>query len=187
MIRMEIITTEIPDCLLLRLPVYNDARGTLVKTFHREAFLAAGLHADWPETFYSVSVRGVVRGLHLQLPPHELFKMVSCLQGTVFDVAVDLRRGSPAYGRHLCFTLDAARPETVYLPPGVAHGFMAMSERVLLSYQVSTVHAPQADGGIRWDSLDIPWPEGEKLVSARDAGLPPLAEFETPFVFQGER
>ena len=182
---MEVVTTVIPGCLLLRAPVHADERGVFVKTFHRQQFGALGLNTEWPEEFFTVSRQGVLRGLHFQRPPHDHAKMVCCLHGRILDVVVDLRRGSPAFGQHQLFELDAARGESVYLPAGLAHGFLALTDGALVAYRVGSVHAPAYDTGIRWDSAGIPWPAGEKIVSARDRAFPTLAEFDSPFTFEG--
>lgn len=184
---MEIIATAIPGCLLLRPTVHRDERGIFVKTYAEECFRAAGLATDWREEFFSVSARGVLRGLHFQVPPHEQAKLVCCLAGRILDAVVDLRRGSPTYGQHALFPLEAGRPELVYLPPGMAHGFVALCDGALVSYRVSSGYAPEADRGIRWDSAGIPWPAGEKLVSSRDGAFPALAGFDSPFAWEGVR
>lgn len=180
---MEVLATKIPGCLLLQPRPFNDARGLFVKTFHVGTFRKMGLCTDWQEEFYSVSAKGALRGLHFQIPPQEHVKMVTCLAGAVFDVVVDLRRGSPTYGDHASFRLEAAHPRALYIPPGLAHGFLALSDGALVNYKVSSMHSPEHDRGIRWDSAGIDWPEGVKVVSVRDAAFPALATFDTPFSF----
>lgn len=180
---MEVMATSIPGCLLLQPRVFSDERGLFVKTYHDRTFLDLGLNRDWQEEFYSVSAKGVLRGLHFQIPPVDHVKLVACLVGEVLDVVVDLRQGSPSFGQSALFRLKGDQPQMLYIPSGLAHGFYALSEGAILSYKVSTMHSPEHDRGIRWDSAGIAWPEGEKCISPRDAGFPPLEEFDSPFLF----
>lgn len=177
----DIIPTALPGVRLLRPVVRGDARGRFVKLVHREIFRANGLDDDFAEQYYSVSLPGVLRGLHFQLPPHHHHKLVACLAGTVRDVVLDLRRGLPSYGRHVSVTLSAAGGECIYIPPGCAHGFAVQEGPAILLYDVGTVHAPAHDAGIRWDSAGIDWGLREPIISDRDAALPPFAEFVSPF------
>jgi dTDP-4-dehydrorhamnose 3,5-epimerase len=182
--KLEIKETVIPGCRELFPFIFKDKRGTFVKTFSAEAFAGQGLENRFVEEFYSSSVKGVLRGLHFQTPPLDLAKLVYCLYGSVYDVVVDLRVGSPAYGKYDVFDLEADRGNMLYLPPGLAHGFYVKSERAILVYQTTSAYSPQHDSGIRWDSLDIPWPDREPLVSERDAGLVALADFKSPFIYK---
>jgi len=173
--------TEIPGCLELQLPCAEDERGRLVKPFQRSVFADAGLPADFVEQFYSRSRAGVLRGLHFQTPPRGLAKLVTCVAGDAWDVVLDLRAGSPAYGRHVEVGLSAARANAILIPEGCAHGFLAGDDAVL-AYWVTAEHSPDHDAGVRWDSAGIPWPlDGAPTVSARDAALPALSDFTTPF------
>jgi dTDP-4-dehydrorhamnose 3,5-epimerase len=181
---LEKIPTAIPGCFELRPPVAADARGRFVKTFQREWFERHGLRTDWAEQYYSVSRRGVARGLHFQLPPHDHAKLVYCVDGEVMDAAVDLRVGSPAFGRHACVVLSAAMGNMLYLEPGLAHGFYASSDPATVVYNVTSVHVPSHDAGILWSSAGIPWPDAAPRMSERDLGFPRLAEFESPFRYR---
>ncbi len=125
----------------------------------------------------------MLRGLHFQGPPAAHVKLVSCLHGEVVDVVLDLRRGSPTYGRHATIRLSAQAGNMVYVPVGLAHGFCTRSDPATLHYVVSSVHAPEHDRGIRWDSAGIAWPVEQPLVSPRDLALPGLPGFDSPFVF----
>lgn len=175
----------IPSCLPgvweLRSRIHEDRRGRFVKVFHRDAFLSAGLHAEYAETFYSVSHRDVIRGLHFQLPPMAHAKLVYCVQGRIQDAVVDLRRGSPAYGRYAVTELSADAGNVLYVPPGLAHGFCTLSETAVVVYQVSSVYSPEHDRGLRWDSADIPWAVTSPILSDRDQAFPPLDTFVSPF------
>lgn len=177
------LKTAIPGCFELRPRIFADPRGSFVKTFHRDAFAQLGLRTDWAEQFHSCSHRGVLRGLHFQTPPHDHAKLVYCSLGEVLDVAVDLRRGSPAEGRAIGLHLSATAGNMLYLPSGLAHGFLALSEKALMVYNVTSVHAPGNDAGVAWDSVGVDWGMATPLVSERDAAFPSLAAFASPFVF----
>ncbi|HEY0129935.1 MAG TPA: dTDP-4-dehydrorhamnose 3,5-epimerase family protein, partial [Allosphingosinicella sp.] len=168
---------------LLRGPVRADARGWFHKTFHVEAFADAGLRTDWREEYCSLSRRSVLRGMHFQVPPADHAKLVYCLAGEVLDVVVDLRAGSPTFGEHRAFTLTPEAGAGLYIPEGLAHGFLGLSAESLMYYKVTSVHAPDADRGIAWDSFGFDWPVDAPLLSDRDRGHPPLAEFHSPFRF----
>jgi dTDP-4-dehydrorhamnose 3,5-epimerase len=176
-----VLPTALPGCFRLRLKPYTDARGRFVKTFQVSAFRQHGLAADFREDFYTVSGPGVLRGMHFQVPPADLTKTVGCLAGAVLDAVLDLRAGSPAYGRHETLRLDADRPELIYIPPGVAHGFLVLEAPAVLCYRQTSEYAPDADRGVRWDSCGIDWGVTAPVVSNRDLALPRLAEFRTPF------
>jgi len=179
----ELHTTPIAGCHEIRPRVVDDARGRFVKVFHRPAFEALGLRADFVEDYYSVSRRGVLRGLHFQAPPTDHAKLVYCPEGEVFDVVVDVRRSSPSYGRALGFELGATRGRLLHLEPGLAHGFYVLSAHAVMVYKTTTVHAPAQDGGILWNSVEVDWPfvGGAPVVSARDRSLPALRDFSSPF------
>jgi dTDP-4-dehydrorhamnose 3,5-epimerase len=178
---LEKVATAIPGCYELRPPVSADARGTFVKTFERDWFERNALRTDWAEQYYSVSRKGVLRGLHFQLPPHDHAKLVVCTAGEVLDAVVDLRVGSPTFGRHVCIALSAAHGNMAYLDPGLAHGFYTLSESATLLYNVTSAYASSHDSGIRWDSAGIAWPGSAPQLSDRDRAFAPLAEFASPF------
>jgi len=167
----------IPGCFELAPRKMEDVRGCFVKTFHHAAFEAQGLETDWREEYYSVSHKGVLRGLHFQLPPHDHAKLVYCVSGAVFDAVLDMRIGSPAYGRYATLELSAAKANMLYIPKGLAHGFYTLSEDAIMMYKVSTVYAPAADAGVLWNSAGIPWPEKAPVISERDSSFPLFAEF----------
>jgi len=178
----DIEPTVIPGCLLLRSQMRTDARGTFVKTAHAGWFAAHGLECKFREQYYSVSYQHVLRGLHFQTPPHDHTKLVFCASGRILDAVVDLRVGSPTYAKHVVLELDAERPAVLYLPPGLAHGFLALTPHALMVYNVTTEYAPSHDAGILWSSAGIPWPIADPIVSDRDASFPRLDEFTSPFV-----
>ncbi|MBW4330264.1 dTDP-4-dehydrorhamnose 3,5-epimerase [Stakelama sp. CBK3Z-3] len=184
---MEIETTGIPGCYVLQARLLRDRRGSFIKTFHTPRFEELGLRTDWREEYFSASAKGVVRGMHFQLPPVDHAKMVFCLTGEVLDVVVDLRRGSPAFGTALGFTLSAENGRGLYLPTGCAHGFVSKAEDSGMYYKVTSVHAPEQDAGIAWDSIAFDWPVSDPELSDRDRRHPRFADFETPFVFDAAK
>jgi dTDP-4-dehydrorhamnose 3,5-epimerase len=172
---------KIAGVKLIRPAAQHDRRGTFVKTMQAETFSKHGIPMQYAEQYYSVSKNNVLRGLHFQTPPHDHYKLVTCIAGEAFDVVVDLRRGSRTYGQHESFELNGAGGDSVFVPAGCAHGFYVRSESATLLYNVSTVYAPSHDTGIRWDSIGVSWPSANPVVSERDAGLLAFAEFNTPF------
>jgi len=188
-------TFAVPDVLLLTPTVHKDQRGHFVERWQREEFAAVGLDIDFVQDNLSRSRRGTLRGLHYQREPHQQGKLVGVSRGRILDVAVDLRRGSPGFGRHVAVVLDDEALQQLWVPPGFAHGFLVLSEVADVSYKVDAFHAPASEGGIRWDdpTLGIDWNgaglelEGGPLVSPRDAALPSLVEAEFDFVYQAGR
>jgi dTDP-4-dehydrorhamnose 3,5-epimerase len=179
--KMEIRETEIPGCYEVQPRLLKDDRGVFVKTFHAEEFRSLGLCADWKEQYYSASNQGVLRGLHFQHPPHDHAKLVYCTIGSVEDVVLDIRAGSPTYGKSIVLELSAAKGNMIYLPKGLAHGFCTPSEPATLVYNVSSIYEPDADSGIRWDSIGVRWSIRSPLLSNRDLTFPALDEFQSPF------
>ncbi|MEO6468983.1 MAG: dTDP-4-dehydrorhamnose 3,5-epimerase family protein [Acidimicrobiia bacterium] len=172
--------TAIAGCAVLPLFHHADDRGEFVKVFQASAAVAFESTAI-AELFWSRSGRGVVRGLHFQVPPHAHHKLVTIITGSALDVVVDVRVGSRTYGTTVTIPLDAGTPTAVTVPMGCAHGFQATAEDTVIVYATSTEHAPNADRGIRWDSIGVDWPIAEIVVSDRDAAFPSLGEFDSPF------
>ena len=150
-------------------------------------FSSHNLNFQFAEEYYSVSSRRVLRGLHFQLPPHDYAKLVYCVTGEVYDVLVDLRMGSPMYGKYQSFILNDSKRNTLYLPKGIAHGFCVLSESAVMVYSVSANYSEQHDAGICWDSFDIPWPEKNPILSERDKKFVLFKEFQSPFKYQQAR
>jgi dTDP-4-dehydrorhamnose 3,5-epimerase len=122
--------------------------------------------------------------MHIQLPPVDHIKMVYCVQGKVMDAVIDLRIGSPTYGRHEIFELSAEKANSIYIPKGMAHGFCALSENTIMVYKVSTLYSPPHDSGLLWNSAGISWPISEPILSERDQSFPTLSQFESPFRYE---
>ena len=180
---LELRETGLAGCRTVHPVVRGDERGVFVKTYLASAFAAEGLPTHFPEQFYSRSARGVVRGLHVQDPPAAQGKLVFCVAGEVLDVVVDVRAGSPTYGEHVTVSLTSEEWTGVYVPVGLAHGFATLSETATVAYLATAEYQPGTDGGVRWDSAGISWPFDAPVVSTRDAGLPPLEDYRTPFTW----
>lgn len=178
---MKLVPRRLPGTFEVSPQRYRDQRGYFQRWYDRESFARAGLPTEWVQGNESESVRGVVRGLHFQRPPHAETKLVRVVSGAVFDVFVDLRRGSPTYGEWDAVELSAESGNLVLVPKGFAHGFCVVSDRAVVSYLVDSAYAPQAEGGLAWDdpALAIPWPlAGPPILSDRDRAWPPLAALE---------
>lgn len=178
---MEFLPTILEGCYEVQPRVFADDRGTFVKTFHEEMFAKKGLANVFKEQFYSVSRKGVLRGMHFQTPPMDHAKLVTCLRGEVMDVVVDLRKGSSTFRNHAVFYLSSVKGNMVYIPTGMAHGFYTLSDDAILLYNTTTMHSPTNDAGIRWDSAGIAWPVTTPILSPRDAAFPALSDFLSPF------
>jgi dTDP-4-dehydrorhamnose 3,5-epimerase len=178
---MEFIPTELPGLCLIRPRLFQDARGSFVKTYHQDAFREAGLDFAPREEFFSTSAKNVLRGMHFQLPPAAHAKLVYCLAGGVLDVVLDLRKNSPTFGRFQARELNAANREMFFIPVGFAHGFLALTENATMVYQTDTVYSPAHDAGVRWDSFGFDWPVKNPVLSERDKNFCALAEFPSPF------
>lgn len=179
--------TTIPGCFEIIPRLLRDERGLFVKTYHQELFQQYNLNTNWCEEYYSKSYRGVLRGMHFQLPPYDLVKLVYCTDGAVLDAVVDLRKGSPAYGQHILLELNAEIGNILYLPRGLSHGFYVQSDSATILYKVSSVYAPQHDTGILWNSAGIKWPTKDPIISERDSMFPTLANFSSPFYFDDKK
>ena len=178
---------EIPDVILVEPVVFPDRRGFFMETYKRSEFEANGIPAAFVQDNLSRSVKGVLRGLHYQRPPKAQGKLVIVVQGCIFDVAVDLRQGSPTFGRWVGVELSSEEPRMLWVPEGFAHGFQALSEEALVLYKVTAEYAPELDAGVRWDDPDlaIPWPVKSPIISDKDAALPCLREITPEFVYEG--
>ena len=174
---MEIVPLAIPEVLLIRPAIYPDDRGAFTEIHVQQRYADAGIPGPFVQDNLSRSRRGVIRGLHYQLTMPQ-GKLVSVVRGSVWDVAVDIRMGSPTFGQHVTVMLDDERLEQVYVPPGFAHGFAAISERADVLYKCTDIWHPHDAFGIQWDDPDlaIPWPEEIRdagpILSERDAVLP---------------
>ena len=173
--------SKIDGCLEILPRVFRDDRGIFVKVFHKNIFADLGLEYNFVEEYYSQSFKNVIRGLHFQVPPEDHVKLVYCIDGAAFDVVLDLRKGSPTYGKYDTFTLDSKHANMVYIPSGMAHGFCSISDSSTLVYKTSTVYDPECDSGILWNSVNITWPTLQPVMSERDKNFDDFLNFKSPF------
>jgi dTDP-4-dehydrorhamnose 3,5-epimerase len=173
---MKVIETSLPGVLLIELVTFRDDRGFFVELFQHERYAALGIVPTLQDNF-SRSSRGTLRGLHFQ-EPHPQGKLVQAISGTIFDVAVDIRRGSPTFGKWEGFELSGDQPRQLWVPPGFAHGFCVTSEGADVLYKTSERYVPAADRGIRWNDpqIGVRWPCEAPRLSAKDAAAPMLRE-----------
>ena len=178
---------EIPDVILIEAQAFEDGRGLFVERYKRSIFSANGIDDTFVQDNYSHSLRGVLRGLHYQKHPKAQAKLVTVLKGEIFDVAVDIRRGSPTYSRWVGETLSAKDCRLLYIPVGFAHGFCVLSEEADVLYKVTAEYAPEMDRGVIWDDpeIGIRWPINDPTVSPKDAELPPLHLADNNFRYEG--
>lgn len=174
---MKVIETGLPGCLVFEPRVFGDERGFFYESFNKDKLASIGLGLSFVQGNVSSSARGVLRGLHYQWPKPQ-GKLVSVLEGEVWDVAVDIRRASPTFGRWTAVVLNADNKRHFWIPPGFAHGFVTLSERALFSYVCTETYDAAADAAIRWDDpgLAIDWPVSTPALSAKDAAAPLLAD-----------
>lgn len=174
---MKVIETSLPGCVIIEPAVFGDDRGFFFETWNADRYGEHGLPTKFVQSNVSASARGVLRGLHYQWPNPQ-GKLVSVLEGEVYDVAVDIRRGSPHFGRWSAVILSAENKRQFWIPEGFAHGFAVLSERAIFSYLCTSQYDKAADAGVRWDDakIGIDWPISEPLLSDKDAKAPFLED-----------
>jgi dTDP-4-dehydrorhamnose 3,5-epimerase len=174
---MRVLETSLRDCKIVEPKVFEDPRGFFMETWNADRYAFAGINAHFMQNNVSSSSRGVLRGLHYQWPNPQ-GKLVSVLEGEVYDVAVDMRRGSPQFGQWAAVILSGENRRQLWIPEGFAHGFAVLSDRAVFSYMCTNVYDKAADAGVRWDdpAIGIDWPIGEPLLSDKDARAPLLAD-----------
>ena len=186
---MRFIETEIPGLVILEPKVFGDERGFFMESYNKNLFEENGIRIDFIQDNHARSGPvGVLRGLHCQLPPMAQTKLVRVTAGSVFDVAVDLRKGSPTYGKHVSVVLSASNFRQFLIPQGFAHGYVTLEENTEFQYKVDNYYSPENDAGIIWNDPDLglDWPlEGEPVLSGKDKILPRLKDFDSPFVYSG--
>lgn len=179
MIRVE--NFAIHDVHKIWLSGSSDHRGSFCKSYHETEFRDAGLPTGFKEAYFSTSHRGVIRGMHFQVPPAALHKLVTCVSGEILDVLLDLRKGSPTFGQHMTLHLNAESGWSLLVPRGVAHGFLSLTEGAIVSYQVTEEYSSACDLGVRWDSFGCDWSFPDPILSSRDQAFPHFQDFPSPF------
>ncbi len=179
---------EIPDVILIQPKVFGDERGFFMETYKASEFKKNGIDYDFVQDNHSRSQKGVLRGLHYQLKPMEQGKLVRCVKGRIWDVAVDIRKGSPWYGKWVAVELSEENKLMLWVPPGFAHGFVALEDGTEVIYKVTKEYAPELDRGIIWNDPDlaIDWPIENPVLSEKDGNLPKFKDAENNFVYGGK-
>jgi len=173
---MVIEKTSLEGIYIIQNKAFRDDRGIFVKTFHNDIFRKNGLESSFMESFYSVSKKNVIRGMHFQIPPYDHNKLVYVVDGKVLDVAVDIRKNSNTYGKYFSLILSGDNRKALYLQQGFAHGYLTLSQSATMLYMTSSVHDKDHDTGIKWDSFGFDWNVKSPIISGRDRNLPNLNE-----------
>jgi dTDP-4-dehydrorhamnose 3,5-epimerase len=186
---MPFIKTEFPGLLVFEPTVFEDSRGYFFESFNEKIFKDEGIDIRWVQDNQSSSMFGVIRGLHYQLPPNAQSKLIRVLRGKILDVVVDIRKGSPTYGKSFCKVLSAKNKRQLFIPKGFAHGFSVLSKKAEVMYKCDAFYNKDAEGGILYNDpeLVIDWriPVEEAMVSDKDKMLPHLSDCKNNFVFEG--
>jgi dTDP-4-dehydrorhamnose 3,5-epimerase len=180
---MKILKPPIEGLLLFTPDIFKDDRGVFFESYNRQLFASLGLTVEFVQDNQSVSCKGVVRGLHLQSPPFAQGKLVRVVRGAALDVALDIRKTSPTYGKHFAVKLDDENNMFFWIPEGFAHGFVALADDAIFQYKVTNYYDRDSEMSIRWDdpSLNIPWKTEHPIVSEKDKQSPLFEDFLSPF------
>jgi len=179
--------TESPDVVLIIPRLFTDNRGTLGEMYKKSDFIKAGISDDFVQDNTSISSSGVLRGLHYQNPPHAQAKLIQVTRGTIYDVAVDIRKGSPHFGLWVGRELSDKNRAMLFIPAGFAHGFAVLTDIAEVHYKTSNEYTPQSEGGIIWNdpSINISWPLSHPKLSDKDLELPGIDDADNAFTFPG--
>ncbi|MBU0631304.1 dTDP-4-dehydrorhamnose 3,5-epimerase family protein [bacterium] len=180
---MKIIDTDIIGLKILEPRNFEDSRGRFIKTFNNDLFQTNGLDINIQESYYSLSHKDVIRGMHFQTPPFDHIKLVYVPFGKIIDVVLDIRKDSPTYGKHFSIELSGENAKVLIIPKGLAHGFKSLQDNTNVTYMQTTGYAPNNDGGLRFDSFGFNWQCEDPKISERDISFETFSEFQTPFVF----
>ena len=183
---MKVTATVLPDVLLIEPARFGDNRGFFSESWNKERMAEHGISVDFVQDNHSLSsAAGTVRGLHFQAPPNAQAKLVRCGRGVLFDVAVDIRKGSPTYGQWVGEELSFENGKQLFIPEGFAHGFITRTPDTEIIYKCNAYYAPESDGAILWDSCGIDWGfNGTPELSAKDANAPSFTSFDSPFTWE---
>ncbi len=186
---MPLIATDMPGLLVFEPKVFEDSRGYFFESYNEKNFTAQGLTTRFVQDNESSSLYGVIRGLHYQLYPHAQVKLIRVFEGRILDVVVDIRKGSPAFGKSFSLELTGENKKQLYIPPGFAHGFSVLSEKAVVFYKCDQFYNKESEAGIRYDDpqLNIDWriPLDKAIISEKDENLPSLADCKSNFEFEG--
>lgn len=180
---MEILKTKLEGVYIIKNKIFQDERGKFIKTYHEEEFKKLGLCTDFKESYFSVSNKNVIRGMHFQLPPMDHEKLVYVAKGKVKDIIVDLRSNSKTKGEYIEVELSEENGYSIYIPKGLAHGFKSLEDNTTMIYNVATVYSQECDSGIKYDSFGYDWNIENPILSNRDKNFESLEEFLKKGVF----
>lgn len=175
---IEVTHTDIPGLLVIKTNVFQDERGAFCESYSKRVWAEAGLAEDFVQDNLSYSRKGTLRGLHYQIPPQAMGKLIRCMHGAIYDVAVDLRSDSPTFGKHVGLELSADNRLALWVPQGFAHGFLALEENCCVHYKCTAYYAPECERSLHYadPALAIDWPAVPQIVSQKDQVAPPLGE-----------
>lgn len=180
---MQLISTTIPEVIILEPTVFGDKRGHFFESFRQDFLEQAGINAAFVQDNQSQSKKGILRGLHFQAPPYEQGKLVRVIKGAVLDVAVDIRKSSASYGQYVAAELSEDNKRIMWVPPGFAHGFLTLADDTIFSYKCTQYYHPESESSIRWDSpsLSIDWGIEAPILSTKDQEAALFSDFKSPF------
>lgn len=173
--------TPIDKVFEIKMPRFEDNRGSFIKVFEKSILLEKSIDFRLEESYFSISAKNVIRGMHFQTPPHQHHKIVFCPRGAVMDVVVDLRKSSPTFRNYFCTKLSAENHNGLFIPEGCAHGFKSLEDDSMTVYFVSSEYHKESDSGILWDSFGMEWECVHPIMSKRDQAFLSLKEFDSPF------
>lgn len=179
--RMKTIETPIQKLAIIQSEIFSDRRGSFQKIFHAQLFNELAIDFDIKEFYYSISHKNVIRGLHFQVPPHDHAKLVFVSQGEIMDVVVDLRKDSATFGKHFSIRLNNQDGNSLFIPSGFAHGFLALTDNTIVNYLQTSHYHKESDSGILYSSIDFDWGVKNPIVSERDLSFISFEQFKTPF------
>lgn len=176
---VEIVDTELNGVYIIKNPIFNDVRGTFTKIYNEDQFGEFNICTDFKESYYTVSKKNVIRGMHFQRPPYDHNKLVYVPKGKIIDVILDLRQNSSTYKKFITVELSDSNGHSIYIPKGLAHGFKSLEDDTIAVYQVSTVYNSNYDSGVRYDSFGMDWNVDELIISDRDMEFMELDKFKS--------
>ena len=180
---MNIIPTKLSGVFIIETNLFQDERGSFVKTLNRDLYQEKNLPSDFSESFYSISKKNVIRVMHFQTPPKDNCKLVFVSAGSILDVVLDIRKGSPTFGQYETFELSSANHKMIYISPGFAHGFLAKEDNTCTNYMTTSTYSKENDKGIKPDSFGMEWNVENPIISSRDLSFPTFAEYDSPFIY----
>jgi len=181
---MKFLPTKFNTVFIVEPRTFQDIRGGFVKIYQHSNFLSIGMHGQFIESYYSISHKNVIRGMHFQTPPAEHTKLVYVTQGKILDAVVDIRKKSPTYGQHITTELSAENRHAIFIPPGFAHGFLSLEDGSCVIYAQTSEYSQEHDLGINALSCGIPWNVNDPILSERDNAFPALKDFQSAFKFK---